>query len=186
MMVLVFLLEEPSAKIMLEGVLPKVLPPEVDVYYMVFEGKQDLHKRMVMRMQYWQKPDSRFIVLRDQDSADCHQVRQELTQLCTQAGKPDALIRIACHELESFYLGDLSAVERGLGVKGLARLQNKHKYRVPDSLTNASEELGRVTRLVYQKMAGSRAISPYLDVDGRNCSHSFNVLIDGIRRLITI
>lgn len=82
MMVLVFLLEEPSAKIMLEGVLPKVLPPAVDVHYMVFEGKQDLHKRMVMCMQYWQKPDSRFIVLCDQDNANCHQVRQELAQLC--------------------------------------------------------------------------------------------------------
>jgi len=186
MTVLVFLLEEPSAKIMLEGVLPRVLPPEVDVHYIVFEGKQDLHKRMVMRMQYWQKPNSRFIVLRDQDSADCHQVRQELAQLCTQAGKPDALVRIACHELESFYLGDLSAVERGLGMKGLARLQNRHKYRVPDSLANASEELRKLTQLVYQKVAGSRAISPYLYVDGSNRSHSFNVLIDGIRRLITI
>lgn len=41
MTVLVFLLEEPSAKIMLEGVLPRVLPPEVDVHYIVFEGKQD-------------------------------------------------------------------------------------------------------------------------------------------------
>lgn len=186
MMALVFLLEEPSAKVMLEGVLPRVLPPEADVHYMIFEGKQDLHKRMVMRMQYWQKPDSRFIVLRDQDSADCHQVRQELIQLCIQAGKPDALVRIACHELESFYLGDLSAVERGLSMKGLARLQNRHKYRVPDSLANASEELGKLTQQAYQKVAGSRAISPYLDVDGSNRSHSFNILIDGIRHIMMI
>lgn len=186
MTVLVFLLEEPSAKAMLEGVLPRVLAPDVEVHYMVFEGKQDLHKRMVMRMRYWQKPDSRFIVMRDQDSADCRQVRQELMELCTRSGKPDALVRIACHELESFYLGDLLAVEQGLGLKGLARLQDGRKFRAPDQLANASEELRKLTERRYQKLAGSRSVGSCLRVDGSNRSHSFNVLMDGIRRMAAI
>lgn len=101
MTALVFLLEEPSARAMLEGVLPRLLPPGLEVVFMVFEGKQDLHKRMVMRMQHWQRADTRFVVMRDQDSGDCRQVRQELADLCRKAGRPDALVRIACHELVS-------------------------------------------------------------------------------------
>ena len=39
---LVFLLEEPSAREMLKGSLPRVLPDAVQVRYVVFEGKHDL------------------------------------------------------------------------------------------------------------------------------------------------
>lgn len=184
MTTLAFLLEEPSARAMLEGVLPRLLPPELEVVFMVFEGKQDLHRRMVMRMQHWQRPDTRFVVMRDQDSGDCRQVRQELADLCSKAGKPDALVRVACHELESFYLGDLAAVERGLALRGLGEKQNSRKFRTPDALANASEELRKLTERRYQKLSGSRAIGPHLDVNGGNRSHSFNVLIAGLRRVV--
>ncbi|MGB7511917.1 MAG: hypothetical protein WBP54_11615 [Pelodictyon phaeoclathratiforme] len=40
---LVFFLEEPSAKRMLEGVLPRFIP-DVAVQYVVFQGKSDLEK----------------------------------------------------------------------------------------------------------------------------------------------
>lgn len=42
---LVCLLEEPSAKDLLLGLLPKLLPSSVDVHYLVFEGKQDLERQ---------------------------------------------------------------------------------------------------------------------------------------------
>jgi len=183
MTALVFLLEEPSAKAMLEGVLPRLLPPDVNVFFMVFEGKQDLHKRMVMRMQHWQHADSRFVVMRDQDGGDCRQLRQELVGLCQQAGKHDALVRIACHELESFYLGDLAAVEQGLGLRGLATRQGQRKYRTPDALANPCEELRKLTGQRYQKLSGSRAIGRHLDVVGGNHSHSFNALTAGLLRM---
>jgi len=44
---LVFFLEEPSAKAMLEGLLPRLLPESVYCRYVVFEVKQDLEKQMV-------------------------------------------------------------------------------------------------------------------------------------------
>lgn len=53
-------------------------------------------------------------MLRDKDSGDCVETKNRLAGICRDAGKPNALIRIACHELESWYLGDLSAVEQGL------------------------------------------------------------------------
>lgn len=184
MSTLVFLLEEPSARAMLQAVLPRVLPPQVTVQYMVFEGKQDLHKRLALRLRHWRAPDSRFVVLRDQDSDDCRQVRAELLRLCAEGGRSDALVRVACHELESFYLGDLAAVEQGLGVPGLGVQQDRRKFRAPDALANASEELGKLTQQRYQKLSGSRAIAGHLRVDGGNRSRSFNALLEGVRRMV--
>lgn len=183
MRTLVFLLEEPSAKAMLEGLLPRVIPPQVQVRYLVFEGKQDLQKHLVRRLRHWQAPNSCFVILRDQDSEDCRVVRAELQRLAIAAGRPEALIRVACHELESFYLGDLAAVEHGLALRGLGGKQNGRKFRTPDKLSNASEELRKLTQSRYQKLGGSRAIGPHLRVDGSNRSRSFNVLLEGIRRL---
>lgn len=185
MSTLVFLLEEPSAKAMLEGVLPRLLAKQTEVQFMVFEGKQDLHKQLPKRMKFWQKPDTRFVVMRDQDSGDCRLIRQELLALCAQAGRPDALVRIACHELESFYLGDLLAVEQGLSMKGLSKHQESRKFRAPDMLSNAAEELRKLTVGRYQKLSGSRAIGPHLDVEGKNRSRSFNALLAGICRVTT-
>ncbi len=181
---LVCLLEEPSAKEMLKGVLPRVLPDDVYVQYIVFEGKQDLEKQLQRRLRLWKQPDSFFLVMRDQDSGDCMIIKENLLVKIKETGRHDTtIVRIACHELESFYLGDLKAVENGLGIHGLAKNQSKRKYTGSDSLSNAAEELIKLTRKQYQKVSGSRAIAPYLKIDGSNHSHSFNVLLDGIRRL---
>lgn len=110
-------------------------------------------------------------------------IKQNLLDKCRAAQKPNAIVRIACHELESFYLGDLRAVDKGLGISRLSRLQNKRKYREPDKLANPARELMSLTKNCYQKVSGSRAIGRYLDVE-KNLSHSFNVLIKTIKRII--
>lgn len=182
MKTIVIFLEEPSAKEMLEGLLPRVLPPPAQIRYLIFKGKQDLEKNLVRKLRGWQLPDSVFVVMRDQDSSDCHVVKQRLVELCTQATKGEALVRVACHELESFYLGDLAAVEKGLNLNGLSNKRNNRKYKNPDHLGNPSEELVKITKGQYQKVSGSRAIGPHLDLVN-NRSHSFNVLLTGIRKL---
>lgn len=179
-MELVFCLEEPSAKAMLQGLVPRLLP-DVEPRYIVFEGKQDLEKRLPIRLRAWQNPEARFLVMRDQDSGDCRQIKQRLVTLCANAGRPDTIVRIACHELESFYLGDLSAVARTIGPAHLAKQQTKAKYRNPDRLNNAAQELKRIATH-YQKLSGSRALGPMLALEG-NHSQSYNQLLAGIKRL---
>ena len=88
-----------------------------------------------------------------------------------------------CGELESFYLGDLDAVSKALDCRVPSNRQAK--FRDPDRLNNAADELKRLTRGTYQKISGSRMIGPYLKTDGTNRSHSFNVLLDGVRRLVS-
>ncbi len=184
MKTLVFLLEEPSAREMLQGVLPRLVPDEVEIKYVVFEGKSDLEKRMKYKIRGWLKPDTSFIVMRDQDFGDCRLIKSKLKKKCKEAGRADTLVRVACRELESFYLGDLAAVERGLEIKGLAATRNKSKYCYPDEIGKPSEELARITKNKYQKVLGSRSIAPFLALDESNRSHSFQVLLQGIKALL--
>lgn len=184
MMTLVFFLEEPSAREALKGILPRIIPTEdIDCKFVVFQGKQDLQKQLKRKLRSWMKPNSRFVVLRDQDSHDCHIVKKNLKTICKEAQRPETLIRIACHELESWFLGDLKAVEEAFGVRGLADKQDKSKYRKPDRLNNAAQELSRITQMKYQKVAGSRAIGQLMDIEN-NKSRSFKVFRDGVLNLI--
>lgn len=184
MITLVFFLEELSAKALLEILLPRFIPEDKFVLRFVpFEGKQDLEKQLVRRIRGWRTPNTHFIVLRDQDSAECRDVKQRLLELCAKAGRPDTLVRVACRELESWYLGDLKAVGEAFGINNLAGKQNKQKYRMPDTSGNPVQELERITNQEYQKVSGSRAIGPYLDIEN-NRSHSFQVFVSGVKRLI--
>ena len=180
---LVFLLEEPSARAMLEGLLPRLGVALPATRFMVFEGKSDLERQVTRRIRGYLNPEARFIVVRDQDAApDCRSVKARLAEMCRAGGRPEALVRIFCRELESLYLADLSAVERALGIPGLADRQREARFRAPDAVVSPSRELATLTRGRYQKIGGSRAIGPLLDVDNAR-SPSFRALVSGIRRL---
>jgi hypothetical protein len=181
---MVFLLEEESAKAMLESFLPRVLHPDIRPRFIPFEGKQDLERQMLKRLRSYVNPQARFIVLRDQDSApDCVALKARLVERCQQAGQAGkTLVRIACRELEAFYLADLCAVEQGLFLKKLASQQGSAKFRSPDRLGNPSQELAALTRGEYQKVSGSRIVGKFLDPANERSS-SFKNLVQGIRRM---
>ncbi|MDP8244211.1 MAG: DUF4276 family protein [Candidatus Hinthialibacter antarcticus] len=183
MKTLVFFLEEPSAKEMLKGVLPKVIPEGIYPDFKIFEGKQDLEKNLGKILRAWNTPDCVFMILQDQDSGDCKIIKETLFQICDNATNSPVMVRIACRELESFYLGDLEAVEKGLKIPGLSQKQNKEKFRHPDRLGTPSMELSNLTKGAYQKVSGSRAIAPHLDLNN-NKSLSFKMLINGVKKLI--
>ncbi len=151
------------------------------VHYLVFQGKQDLEKRMGLRMRHWLLPNSRFLVLRDQDNSDCKVVKAALVERCIAAGRPDAVVRVACRELESFFIGDWVAVAKAFKRPALAKLVNKAAYREPDSIGKPSEELSRHLG-GYQKREGARRIAPLIEPD-RNRSPSFHALRTAIMAL---
>lgn len=178
---LVCCVEEPSAQEMLKGILPRLGIPENSFKIIIFQGKQDLDRRLLNILKAWQQPNSVFLILRDQDSGDCQKLKQELLTKLKNSGKI-GLVRIVCRALESFYLGDLKAVEQALKIPKLAQLQNNRKFRDPDRLNNPDQEFIKLTKNNYQKVSGSRAISPYLDLTD-NKSYSFNILIAGITQI---
>lgn len=181
---LVFLLEEPSAKAMLESLLPRLLNEDITPRLIPFKGKQDLQKQLVGKIRGYVNPHARFIIVQDQDSyPDCRVLKDRLVGLCAQSGRASkCLIRIACKELEAYYLADLSAVEQALGVKGLAAKQLTEKFRMPDRLGSPSRELKTLTHDGYEKVAGSRKLGQYLSIDNER-SPSFRNLIGAIRRM---
>lgn len=181
MKTIVFLLEEPSAQDALQGFLPAIIPPNVTTEYLVFEGKQDLEKRMVRRIRGWLLPGSAFIVLRDQDSGDCRVIKDKLSALCLEAGKPEAVVRIACKTLESWFVGDWDSVSAAFGQPKLTNLKRKSIYQDPDRLGNPVTELRKVIP-DYQKRDGARRIGPLLN-QTRNRSHSFRIFVEAVQRI---
>lgn len=181
---LVFLLEEQSAKALLESLLPRILDTSIEFRLIDFEGKQDLEKQMVRKLRGYLNPQARFIVMRDQDAVpNCLVIKQHLIAKCEEAGRQSvALVRIACHELESFYLADLAAVGAALKICGLAKQQGSAKFREPDVLQNPSKVLDDLTKGKYSKVSTSRIIGKHLDVNNERSS-SFKNLLLGIRRM---
>jgi hypothetical protein len=181
---LVFFLEERSAEEMLRGILPRIIPADVEPRFIVFDGKQDLEGQLVKRLRGYRHPNALFVVMRDQDAQpNCKKIKGGLVKKCGQAGRQNVLVRIACRELESFYLADLKAVECGLGLPKLASQQQTRKFRDPDKVVSPKEELKKLTKYQYQQVSSSRAIGLHLDLENAR-SRSFHNLVLGLRRLI--
>jgi len=181
---LVILLEEPSAKEMLLGIISRIVPADIEVRLIPFQGKQDLEKNVCRKMRGYQNTDACFLIIRDQDSGECRKVKQKLVDECAKSGRPRYKVRILCHELETVYLADLAAVENGLKISGLSENQQKKNYRNPDALGNPKQKLKDLTENQYSDIAGSRAIGPFLDLDNSR-SNSFKNLVRAIRELTT-
>jgi hypothetical protein len=179
---LVFLLEEPSAKDLLQGLLPKLLSGDVAVYYLVFEGKQDLEKQMVRKLRGWRMPQTLFVVLRDQDAADCRDVKARLNELVAESGRSGVLVRVACKELESWVLGDWHAVAEAFGKPELRAQAQKALHRTPDRLVRPVDELRKFIP-EYQKRDGARRVGPHLEPK-RNLSESFGFFCRGLTELL--
>lgn len=137
---------------------------------------------MAKRMRGWLEKDSLFVVLRDQDCGDCRVIKRTLQERCTRAGRPEALVRIACRQLESWFIGDWQAVGEAFDMPNLQRQRRKAIYRVPDTIGSPVTELRKFIAS-YQKRDGARKIGKRLEID-RNRSRSFRVFVHGLHRLL--
>ncbi|MGL4209719.1 MAG: DUF4276 family protein [Candidatus Adiutrix sp.] len=178
---LVILTEEPSMKIFLETLIKRYYPT-LALRIIPYRGKQDLVKHIPKILQSWNVPNSRFIVVHDQDSWDCMTLKSELKAKCDSV-RSGVVVRIACMELEAWYWGDLLAVELAFGKPKLQTLSLKRKYRNPDNIVNPKDELQKHVKR-YEQLAGAQLIAKYADIE-RNTSHSFKVFIRSLRQMLT-
>ena len=125
---LVFLLEERSMKVLLEGLLPKLFP-DLSFLCVAHEGKNDLDKSIPRKLKAWREPGVRFVVLRDNDNVDCLQLKKKLNNLCKEGRRADTLVRIACQELEAWYFGDPNALAEAFEKDGIREICNRSKFR---------------------------------------------------------
>lgn len=176
---MIFLVEEPSMKEVLNCIIPKILPGQIEFRVYPHRGKGEMRKSLPILIRSWTIPEDRFVVVQDQDQGDCREVKRQLKELCAGSRKP-VLIRIACRELESWYFGDLKAVSLAYG-KDYTYLENKSRYRVPDNLTDPKAEIYKLCK-GHQQIAGARLIGSHMEIDD-NRSTSFNAFVSGVRRL---
>ena len=93
---IIFLLEERSMSEMLNVLLPRIIPENINYKCIPHEGKQDLEKSIPRKLKSFPQ-QTKFIIIRDKDSGDCIATKKYLSQLCQQANRSDTLIRIACN-----------------------------------------------------------------------------------------
>ena len=179
---IVFMVEELSMYVTLQELLPKVFPTwkeKVDWLCLTHEGKSDLRRSIKSKLSCWGFSEDRFLILHDNDGGDCIDLKKTLRSICVKARKPDTLIRIPCQELESWFLGDLDAVADAFCKPKIRNLQKKKRYRDPDLISNASDDLAKLTSM-RGKVKRARMIAAEMDINS-NRSHSFNVFIEGLR-----
>jgi hypothetical protein len=145
------------------------------------EGKHDLEKSIPRKLRAWQEPGVRFVIVYDNDGGNCMELKQRLTALCNESGRPDTLVRIACQELEAWYFGDPEAMSMAFGKKQLRNIGNKSRYRDPDSISYPSKEISKLIP-EFQKISGARKMSVHLDRTA-NRSGSYHALMDGLEQL---
>ncbi|MBK8536747.1 MAG: hypothetical protein IPL59_17550 [Candidatus Competibacteraceae bacterium] len=83
---LVFLLEEPSMKHLLQALLPRLLPG-LNFLCVPHEGKTDLERSIPRKLMAWNEPETRFVIVRDDnDNGDCYRLWERLRALASKAG----------------------------------------------------------------------------------------------------
>ena len=176
----IFLLEELSMQILLEGLLPRLFP-ELPFRCVPHNGKTDLDRSITATLRGWREPGARFAIVRDNDGGDCYALKERIRQLCHNGRRDDALVRIVCQELEAWYFGEPDAMAEAFGDERLRRIKNRPRYRNPDAISKPS---GEIKRLVprFQKIDGARRMAQHLTRE-RNRSRSFAVFLDGVANL---
>jgi hypothetical protein len=182
------LTEEPSMSEVLAIILPKILSNQwilgENYFIRAHEGKSDLQKsipRKIKAFSNYHEPVG-VIILHDQDAYDCKDLKAKLLDICNKNGDCPTLIRIVCRELESWYLGDMSAIKQAYPKFKIDQYRFKAKFRKPDEL-NAVDEIKKVLP-EFQKVASAKAISPYLDIKDQNKSESFIHFVSEINRFL--
>jgi Domain of unknown function (DUF4276) len=170
---------------LLRGVLPKVFPEWVENQHWIavpHNGKSDLEASVPRKLRAWNRPDDRFVIMRDNDGGDCHRHKRRLLQLTVGKPSDQILIRIVCQELESWFLGDLEAVKTAYPRAARNITATHRKFPDPDRMTNAAQELNQITE-VPGKVGRAKAISGHMNVEA-NVSLSFQVFVSGLKRLV--
>ncbi|WP_396177338.1 DUF4276 family protein [Flavobacterium sp.] len=180
------LVEEPSMKEFLTILLPNILDKywNLNENYFIrsFEGKNDLQKNIpskVKLLSNWNHEAAGVVIMQDQDSSDCKELKKKLLDICNLSGNCPKLVRIICRELESWYIGDLEAVNKAYPNFKYQNYIHRAKFRIPDNC-NASDELKKIVP-EFQKVGGAKKIAPYINIK-ENKSESFKQTVTGLVR----
>ena len=177
---IIFLLEEYSMKVLLDGLIPRLFPG-LNFLCIPHEGKRDLEKSIPRKLRGWNVPGDGFIIIRDNDQSDCISLKERLVTLCPPYRRDDSIVRIACQELEAWYIGDPDALADAYDNERLRTLHRKRRFWDPDMVAQPAHALEQLIP-EFQKVSGAGRMASRLSKE-KNRSRSFQVLIEGISQL---
>ena len=182
--------EEPSAKLVLDVLIPKIIPENVSFQIYPHQGKKDLEHAIKTTVPAISKiQGARILIVRDQDSGDCKKVKQHIENIIQGKSNAPTLVRIVCRELEAWFLGDLNAISQAYPRVKPQHHINKANFRNVDVIQNANEFLLAIIpeynkRESLPKLEVAESIAPYLDIKN-NMSTSFKHFISGVEKLLS-
>jgi hypothetical protein len=193
--------EEFSARVTLDILLPKILSGEHTWNIRDFRGKHDLIAKLpglLRGYKTWMPEDYRIVVLVDRDRQDCQKLKIELENIATNVGlitktiatgqSFQVLNRNAIEELEAWFLGDVEAI--AAAYPGVPQtLAEQTRYRNPDALQGGTwEALEQVLQNAgyhlggLKKVRAAREIAQYMNPPV-NRSPSFQAFYQGLLAL---
>lgn len=178
----VVFVEEQSAEIVVSQLLRTMGLAEA-IKVIPHEGRSDLCRSFPRKIAAWRYPaDIRFLVLHDNDGADCRKRKADLIALTPADRRERCRVRIVMQELESWYLADLDALEEA-GVIDAAgrRVLAKPRYANVDAAPDPKDILRRHA-LRHGQISMAEAIAPHLRPE-RNRSSSFRHTVAALRWL---
>ncbi len=170
----------------------------------MFRGKDDLIRKLPGRLRGyagWARlAELALVVVVDRDDADCRTLKARLVEAIPDGPALDVfsarnpqlggriLNRIACEELEAWFLGDEPAVRRAY--PRVPTFAARARFRDPDAVQGGTWEA--LEQLLQSsgyhlgglpKPAAAEAIAPHMNVE-QNRSVSFCQFRDGVRQLV--
>jgi hypothetical protein len=199
MMHLEILVEEPSMKELLEGLLPRVIPEE---HSWTIHILRNFKKKLEGHLRGYAKQDLttiKIVLISDLDRKNCVEVKQWLEKISHstghytktspgQDGEYSVLTRIVIQELEAWILGDPEALHKAYS-RIPESLGTQEKYRNPDLIGHTWEVLHALLKRSgyyegdYPKIEVAHRVSRHMN-PMRNNSHSFLVFIEGVTACI--
>ncbi len=199
------LAEEASLALVLDKILPKMIPQEITFKIHDFRGKENLLKNLLNRLKAYKTMiengyDCKIIVLIDEDREDCNLLKNKLETLAHNAGlitktsaknnqKFQVLNRIIIEELEAWFFGDINAICQAYP-RISPNLINQKSFREPDKIKGGTwEALERVLKTAGYHQGGLEKYKAALEISAHmnptiNQSKSFQVFYEGLLAII--
>jgi hypothetical protein len=199
---IVVLVEEPSAEVALNLLLPVIIGDRATFQIRTFNGKADLMQSLERQLRGLSRgiPGARFLVLVDRDDDDCLALKHQLESAASRirlttpssaiGGDVRVVNRIVVEELEAWFFGDAEAL-RVAYPRVPATLERKARFRDPDNIAGGTwEALLRVLQragyyrgISLPKLEVAERVAEHMDPE-RNRSRSFQTFRTGLEILL--
>ena len=190
---LLFIVEGETEEAFLSAFLPRAGIPSDHFAVFPHDGKQGVLNNFHFLLNRWDEPETRFIVLVDKDSRDCRDLKREILEKAREKC-PDQmerlLVRIACRELEAWFLGDTAALKEAYPAARDRKWKKlERRGKIPDSdrqpkPAKALQSLPGFAKRDCARQMGDILGRKWAESGNGNRSASFQCFVAGVMKML--